>query len=56
MNSAALIRLSGISKAYVVWTRAGRVRGTRTEVPAVTDVSFEIHEGEMVGYLGPNRA
>lgn len=51
-----VIRLSGVDKTYVVRTRAGWVRRNRREVAAVSDVSFTVDAGEMVGYLGPNGA
>lgn len=52
----SVIRLSEISKTYVVRTRAGRLRRARREIEAVRSVSFGIDAGEMVGYLGPNGA
>jgi ABC-2 type transport system ATP-binding protein len=63
-TSDPAVRLDGLSKSYVVPVRdAGVVnalksivrRKTRT-VDAVTDVSFEIASGEVVGFLGPNGA
>ncbi|MCP4222906.1 MAG: ATP-binding cassette domain-containing protein [Actinomycetia bacterium] len=52
----SVISLDHIDKTYVIRTRAGRLRRTRSEVHAVADVSFEIRPGETVGYLGPNGA
>ena len=58
------VRLDGLTKSYVVPVRDAGVmnalksivrRKTRT-VNAVTDVSFEIAHGEVVGFLGPNGA
>ena len=51
-----MIRLQEIDKTFVIRTRAGRIRRHRREVPAVSDVSFSVAPGEMVGYLGPNGA
>jgi ABC-2 type transport system ATP-binding protein len=51
-----VIKLSGVDKTYVVRTRAGWIRRNRREVAAVSDVSFTVDAGEMVGYLGPNGA
>jgi ABC-2 type transport system ATP-binding protein len=45
-----------VSKDFVVYTRAGRLRRTRTRVHAVDDVSLRIEPGELVGYIGPNGA
>jgi ABC-2 type transport system ATP-binding protein len=28
----------------------------KTSVPALTDVSFAVEKGELVGYIGPNGA
>lgn len=55
-DDGTAIRLEGLSKTFVVRTRAGVVRRRRQEVHAVTDVSFAVQPGEMVGYLGPNGA
>ena len=52
----ALIELDHVSKDFVVYTRAGRVRRTRRAVRAVVDVSLEVTAGEVVGYIGPNGA
>ena len=51
-----IIELDGVSKTYLVRTRAGRIRRTRNDVEAVADVSFAIAPGEMVAYVGPNGA
>ncbi len=55
-HEAPVIKLSGVDKTYVVRTRAGWIRRNRREVAAVSDVSFTVDAGEMVGYLGPNGA
>ena len=36
-----MLELAGVSKLY-------------RSIPAVQDVSFTLHEGEILGYLGPN--
>ncbi|MBQ4046988.1 MAG: ATP-binding cassette domain-containing protein [Clostridia bacterium] len=59
-----MITLSGISKEFRVYRRdAGFKNAIRsfvhrkvTIVPALTDISFSIGDGEMVGYIGPNGA
>ena len=59
-----LVRAAGLVKEF---RRAKRVTGRLGElrtflsreydvIRAVDDVSFDIHEGELVGYLGPNGA
>jgi ABC-2 type transport system ATP-binding protein len=52
----AAVTARGLTKTFVVRTKAGRVRRERREVRAVDDVSFTIDPGEMVGYIGPNGA
>jgi ABC-2 type transport system ATP-binding protein len=52
----SLIELTDVSKTFVLRKRAGRVKRERVEVRAVSDVSFTIDAGSMVGYIGPNGA
>ncbi len=62
--SEPIIRAEGLSKSF--WRRTqrrgmlGAMRGlvdrSGTEVHAVSDVSFEVPAGEIVGYIGPNGA
>jgi ABC-2 type transport system ATP-binding protein len=60
----APIDVQQLSKVFRVHERAEGMRATVRslfarqfkEVPAVQDVSFEIGEGEVVGFLGPNGA
>ena len=62
--SEPIIRAEGLSKSF--WRRTqrqgmlGAMRGlvdrSGTEVHAVSQVSFEIPAGEIVGYIGPNGA
>ena len=51
-----VIIVDGLSKTYVIRTRAGRIRRTRRQIDAVDDISFTVDRGEMVGYIGPNGA
>ncbi|HOO23087.1 MAG TPA: ABC transporter ATP-binding protein [Clostridia bacterium] len=44
----AILEVSGISKVYF--------RSGRPAINAVKDVSFEVNEGEIVGFIGPNGA
>ena len=54
--SAPIISLEGVSKEFVLYKRAGRVRRERVRVRAVDDVSLSVGAGELVGYIGPNGA
>jgi ABC-2 type transport system ATP-binding protein len=59
-----LIRVSGISKSFrVAKRRAGFGRAVKAlvsreheTIQALKDISFDIRDGEMVGYIGPNGA
>lgn len=58
------ISVSHLSKTYTVAKKYPGVKGTiksvflreHEEIKAVSDVSFEIDEGEVVGFIGPNGA
>jgi ABC-2 type transport system ATP-binding protein len=49
-----MIEVEHLSKQFVV--RRGRFRRERLVVNAVTDISFDVERGELLGYLGPNGA
>jgi ABC-2 type transport system ATP-binding protein len=52
----AIIELDHVSKEFVHYRRAGRVRRHRVHTVAVDDVSLQVAEGEVIGYIGPNGA
>lgn len=54
--SAPLVDVRDLRRDFVVRRRAGRLRRTRTVVPAVDGVTFAIEAGEAVGYIGVNGA
>ena len=49
-----MIDVERLSKRFVV--RRGRLRRERHVVEAVSDISFRVERGELLGYLGPNGA
>jgi ABC-2 type transport system ATP-binding protein len=59
-----LIAVEGLSKSFKVAKRSTGLRQAmkalfyreHTIVPALNDISFSIHTGEIVGYIGPNGA
>jgi ABC-2 type transport system ATP-binding protein len=63
-GETAQVHIHNLSKVYRVHERpaglaasvASLFRRTFKEIPAVTDVTFDIHAGEIVGFLGPNGA
>lgn len=50
------IEVRGLGRTFVVRRRAGRLRRRTETVHAVSDLSFSVRAGEMVGYIGPNGA
>jgi ABC-2 type transport system ATP-binding protein len=52
----AIIEAHDLTKEYQVSRRAGFLRRTTQVVRALDAVSFDIEQGEIVGYLGPNGA
>ena len=53
----AVIEVHDVSRTFVVRRRrAGALPRVRTEVRAVSGLTFQIARGEMVGYIGPNGA
>lgn len=51
-----IVELQGLSRSFVVRTKAGRFRRTRRTVDAVVDVTATVRAGESCGYIGANGA
>jgi ABC-2 type transport system ATP-binding protein len=51
-----VIELQDVTKTFVRYTRAGRLRRHRHEVHAVDGISLRVEQGDIVGYIGPNGA
>jgi ABC-2 type transport system ATP-binding protein len=51
-----VINVEAVSRDFTVSVKAGRWRRTRRVVSAVSDLTFSVEPGEMVGYIGPNGA
>jgi ABC-2 type transport system ATP-binding protein len=49
-----MIEVERLSKRFVV--REGRFRRRRRTIDAVSEISFRVERGELLGYLGPNGA
>src|SRR5690606_34261083 len=64
IDSAPALQVKGLTKTYQVFRRGAGMgealaslwRRKTDKVAAVTDVSFSMRTGEMVGFLGPNGA
>lgn len=54
--SDAIIEVEHVARTFTVRRKVGRFRRERTEVRAVDGLSFQVRQGEMVGYIGPNGA
>lgn len=52
----AIVSVKGLTKTYRVYAKKGLFGRTAKRVEALNDVSFDINEGELVGYIGPNGA
>jgi ABC-2 type transport system ATP-binding protein len=55
-DTMAAITADGLVKTYTVREKKGLFGRTAKRIEALRGVSFEIAEGELVGYIGPNGA
>lgn len=56
-----IIEFKNISKDFKIWTKKGKgfinlFRREKKIINALSGISFEIEEGDIVGYIGPNGA
>lgn len=51
-----IISVENINKKFNIHIRKGIFKRERKEIKVVKDISFDIYEGEVVGFLGPNGA
>src|SRR5918999_3217828 len=52
----AIIEVQDVAKTFVVRKKAGWLKRVKHEVHAVAGLTFDVEQGEMVGYIGPNGA
>jgi ABC-2 type transport system ATP-binding protein len=52
----AVIELHDVSKEFVHYRKAGRIRREKLRTRAVDGIDLSIDQGEIVGYIGPNGA
>src|SRR5690349_4430477 len=63
-SAPPVIQVRGLTRVFLTYKKqpglAGAVRGLfrrrYEETAAANNVSFDLHEGELVGFLGPNGA
>ncbi|TMG51307.1 MAG: ATP-binding cassette domain-containing protein, partial [Chloroflexi bacterium] len=54
--SVPAIEVEHVGKDFVVRRAVGRLRRRTDVVHAVTDLTFRVEPGSLVGYIGPNGA
>jgi ABC-2 type transport system ATP-binding protein len=52
----APVVVENLAKVYTVQQRRGLFKAVKHQVPALTEVSLEVQQGEIFGLLGPNGA